>query len=92
MKRTQREKVIERFKEDGCISNFWALDNFILRLASIISKLRSEGWDIETKYKGKIGEKNCYYYLNKTPTKTIQHPHYINNETVRMVSKEVPML
>ena len=90
-KPTQKQRVINEFKKYGVVTNFWAMSNYILRLASIISTMRQGGWDIKTVYKGKVGEKNCHYYLNTVPTKTILEPQRMDDRTVRMIKKQVPM-
>ncbi len=61
---TQLEQVIEKIEQDGEVSNFWAIDNRILRLAGYIYFLRNEGYVFETKYgydQG-LGGRNMYYY------------------------------
>ena len=85
------QDLVERFKEDGFVTNFWAIDNYILRLASIISTLRQEGWNIETRYKGVRGHKNCEYYLLKKPTRIVRRPIFNDNNTVTLVSKQEPI-
>lgn len=67
IKPTQQERVIEQLRMHGHVTNFWALDNYILRLASIISKMNKTGWVIETQYEHKVGKKNCKYILVKEP-------------------------
>lgn len=91
MKKTQKQKIIDKFRNEGFVSNFWAIDNYILRLASIISTLRQEGWDIRTEYKGKVGDKNCHYYLNTKPTRIIKSPIFNENGTVKLVDKKIEL-
>lgn len=67
-KPTQEERVIAVLKRDGYASNIAAINNRILRLASIISKLRKKGWIINTDYKGVVGDKNCIYKLVSEPS------------------------
>lgn len=71
MKKTQKDIVIQLLRENGNVSNFWAFNNYILRLASIISNLRKEGWEIETEYEGTVGKKNCKYILIKEPNPVV---------------------
>ena len=58
---TQTERVIEYMKQHGNITQFEALGELgILRLASRISDLRGEGYDISVKrisVKNRFGEK-----------------------------------
>lgn len=66
-KKTQKERVIDKLLEEGEVTNFWAIHSYILRLASLISTLRKEGWEINTYYAGVVGDKNCHYKLIKKP-------------------------
>lgn len=43
MKLTQQEIVENRINEVGYVDNFWAIQNYILRLASIMSGLKKQG-------------------------------------------------
>lgn len=64
---TQRQVVINKLRQEGKISNFWAFHNYILRLGDIIFRLRSEGWEIKGEY-GEGGErKNFIYTLVSEP-------------------------
>ena len=67
MDKTQEEKVIEKLELDGFVSNFWAIDNYMLRLASIISMLKKKGWEFRSEYGDDREKKNYYYYLVKRP-------------------------
>jgi len=91
MKVTQKQKIIERFKQDGFVTNFWAIDNYILRLASIISMLRKEGWNIKTEYKGVKGHKNCKYHLLEIPTRTVKRPVFNDDRSVMLIPKQEPI-
>ena len=44
----QREWVISELRAHGHVSNVNAFQHYILRLSSIIHRLRKEGWDIQT--------------------------------------------
>ena len=90
-KKTQKQRIIDQFKLNGYVTNFWALENKILRLASSISNLRKEGWYIRTKYKGVIGHKNCFYYLERKPIRMIKLPIFNDNGTVTLVNREVEL-
>ncbi len=67
-KKTQKEIVLEKLETEGCVDNFWAFRNYILRLGAIVHDLRQEGYNIETEYKGTEGRKNCHYYLKTRNT------------------------
>lgn len=63
---SQREKVIARIEEVGYVDNFWAIDNYILRLGAIVFELRKSGMVLEGAF-GKELDKNQrlwknYYY------------------------------
>jgi len=65
MGKSQRDVVLEILKDKGVIDNFWAFNNYILRLGAIIFELRREGYIITTKYEHVAGKKNCHYYLQE---------------------------
>lgn len=59
---TQTDIVLAKLKEGGC-SNFWALRNYIGRLAARIYDLRKKGYKIEGH--SIEGSKNYLYILIK---------------------------
>lgn len=65
---TQKEKILKRLKSHGSINNFWAIQNYILRLGARIYDLKREGYKFIT-YTGKDIKrskklwKNQYYSL-----------------------------
>lgn len=61
--KTQKQRVIEKLLEKGKVDNFWAFNNYILRLGAIIWNLRQQGIEITTHYKNIKGHKNCIYEL-----------------------------
>lgn len=65
MKKTQKQKVIDRIREVGYVDNFWSISTRTsIRLGAIIFELKKEGWEFETK----MGDdKNCHYYPTKVP-------------------------
>lgn len=67
MKKTQKQVVLEKLEKEGEVTNFWAFNNYILRLGAIIHELRKEGKQIITKYDGRSGHKNCRYILVGEP-------------------------
>lgn len=69
-KRSQLDRVRDRIKETGSVDNFWAIDNYILRLGAIIHMLRKEGMFLEGYFGKELGKdtplhKNYYYVLLK---------------------------
>ena len=64
---TQKERVIERLKTDGCVDNFWAFHNYILRLGAIIHGLREDGWNIDGRFGVGNHSKNFIYTLLEEP-------------------------
>lgn len=73
-KLTQEERVLERLLNQGYVDNFWAIQNFMLRLAAIIHLLKKAGWKIEGATGVELGfekryEKNYYYFIAGNPPK-----------------------
>lgn len=67
---SQEERVRERIKEVGYVDNFWAIENYILRLGAIVFKLRRDGMKLEGDFGKALGKekpmwKNYYYVLHK---------------------------
>ena len=60
---------MDKLREEGCVDNFWAIHNYILRLGAIIHGLREEGWDIEGKFGMGNHSKNFIYTLLDEPAK-----------------------
>lgn len=63
----QKQKVINKLELDGHVSNFWAIENYILRLGAIIHRLKQKGWEFDTKWGEGNERKNFYYYVSKKP-------------------------
>ncbi len=59
--------MIKQLMETGKVSNFWAIDNYILRLGAIIHGLRQEGWEIDGAFGEGKNKKNFIYSLKKSP-------------------------
>lgn len=62
----QKTVVKNRIREVGHVDNFWAIQNYILRLGAIIHTLRKEGMMLEGAFgkelgKDKVEWKNYYY-------------------------------
>lgn len=51
--KTQLERVKIALEVDGEVSRNWALRNYITRLASIIDRLKREGYEFESKHVGR---------------------------------------
>ncbi len=67
-KKSQKEKIIDRLNEVGYVDNFWAIDNYILRLGAIMCLLKKEGYNFKTGFGRELGKnerewKNYYYIL-----------------------------
>lgn len=62
---TQREKVIEKLITDGEVNNFWAIQNYILRLGAIICELTKDGWEFARNYGEGANSKNYFYEVTK---------------------------
>lgn len=70
---TQKEKVLEKLKQDGYVDNFWAIENYILRLSTLIYQLSKEGKQFRRVFGKELGKdrplwKNFYYIELKEPT------------------------
>ena len=68
---TQEQRVKERIKEMGYVDNFWAIDNYILRLGAIVCELRKAGMVLNGAFGREMGKdkplwKN-YYYVREIP-------------------------
>ena len=66
---TQKEKLKQRFAEVGYVDNFWAIDNYILRLSERIRELKSDGYDIVTLSGAELNKpkqyrRNQYYFYS----------------------------
>lgn len=66
--KSQKERVIDKLNQDGSVDNFWAINNYVLRLAAVIASLRKDGWE----FRGEWGEghhrKNWYYRVTRKPS------------------------
>ena len=64
---TQKTKVIDKILADNYVDNFWAINNYILRLGAIIHQLTKEGWEFSGKFGIDKDRKNYFYYVTKVP-------------------------
>jgi len=68
---TQKERVIEKLNRDGQVDNFWAINNFILRLGAVIFELKREGREFKGYFGKQLGyDKSVwknFYYLEVKP-------------------------
>lgn len=67
---TQYKQVKQRIEEVGYVDNFWAINNYILRLEAIVHVLRKEGVELDGSFGKELGKdrpqwKNYYYTLIK---------------------------
>jgi hypothetical protein len=67
---TQEDRVRERIEQMGYVDNFWAIENYILRLGAIVYTLRKDGMELEGAFGKELGKekslwKNYYYVLKK---------------------------
>lgn len=67
----QKEKVKKRIEEVGFVDNFWAIENYILRLGAIVYELRKEGINLSGAFGKELGKeraqwKDYYYYIKKS--------------------------
>lgn len=60
---TQKARVKNRLARYGVVSNLWAWQNGIWRLADIILNLRREGMPIETEFNTPRVKRVCHYRL-----------------------------
>lgn len=64
---TQKQQVIGRLDSTKSVSNFWAIENYILRLGAIIHDLKAEGWEFRGEFGTGKEKKNFYYHVTKRP-------------------------
>ena len=69
-KLTQKQIVYNRIKEVGYVDNFWAIDNYILRLGAVIYDLIKGEMKFDCKFGKALGKdkplwKNFYYIEKK---------------------------
>ena len=68
--KTQRERVLAKLKATGSVDNFFAINNYILRLGDIIFRLKKKGWKFEGNFGRQLGKpmgvwRNYYYKVVK---------------------------
>lgn len=67
---SQRQKVLVRVYEVGYVDNFWAIENYILRLGAIIHGLRKDGMHFTGAFGKELGYDREYwhnYYYHYVP-------------------------
>lgn len=69
---SQKERVKQKIKEDGYADNFWAIENYILRLGAVIYSLSKEGMVFKRAFGKELGKerkywKNFYYIHAEEP-------------------------
>ena len=98
MKKTQTQIVLDRINEVGYVDNFWAIQNYILRLGGIIYKLRKDGMNFSGAFGKELGKeraywKNYYYtYVNLTPTSFIPASEISEGKVVSSEMKQPTLL
>jgi len=75
----QKRIVLDRFEEVGYVDNVWCFNHHILRLGSIIYRLRITGYDITIDRHLKT-DHNSHYYIVSKPKKlsTYEVLHGVN--------------
>ena len=82
---TQEQKVKDRLMEVGYVDNFWAIENYILRLGAIMCQLKKQKWDFVGEFGIGADKKNYFYKL-------IEPPKIEKRELVATIAgKEVPI-
>lgn len=62
MKLTQKQKILNRIEEVGYVDNFWAIQNYILRLGAVIHSLQDDGYSFDRRFGRGKNKKNYYYF------------------------------
>jgi len=62
---TQKQIILKKLKEEGSVSNLWAIQAGIWRLGAIINVLREEGFEIETDYQPSKTKVTTYRFKSK---------------------------
>ncbi len=86
-KKSQKEIIINILLKDGRVSRNWCLQNYISRLASLISDLKTESWDFEAKYVTEGNGRNFYYIIKKCPFKKVERFVPVLNRTITTYEK-----
>jgi len=81
-KKTQKDIVLLKLREDGEITNIYAFEHHMLRLGAIIHSLRADGLEREGSYIE--GTKNFQYRWVNRPKRIVRWEQLENN-TVRPV-------
>lgn len=82
----QKERVLERLKQEGYVDNFWAIQNRMLRLGAIIHELKRDGYEFKGAFGKDLGKdrnfhKNYYYHLVTKPTVTAPSRIQVSRQT-----------
>ena len=68
---SQKTKVKNRISEVGYVDNFWAIENYILRLGAIIHELRKDRMNLTGAFGKELGKPRAYwknyYYTQEKP-------------------------
>lgn len=87
MKKSQKQRVINRLLERGEISRNQCLANYISRLSAIIQDLEEDGWIFETERRGGNykTEADYIYKVKSHPYKIQEYTNPITNENIKKV-------
>lgn len=88
MAQKQEDKVKARIREVGYVDNFWAIENYVLRLGAIIHNLRKQGWVINGSFGIGKDRKNYFYRPVRGPV--AKQDNSINGVQPFAVKKEKP--
>lgn len=82
MKRTQKEWVVEKLREDGFVSRNACLKNYVSRLSAIIAVLEAEGFAFDAKFVDGERGRDYIYRVVSTPQKQVSKVEQINGVAV----------
>ena len=83
---TQKTRVKNKILEIGYVDNFWAIQNYILRLGAIIHELRKDGMGLTGAFGKGLGKermqwKNYYYTKERQPEQDKECCERLANKT-----------
>lgn len=69
MKKSQKERIKDKLRDDGYVDNFWCIQTFsTTRLGAYVHTLKAEGWEFDDDKSGFLpNSKNWCYWLKSTP-------------------------
>ncbi len=92
MKKTQKDRVLDKLKQDGYVDNFFCLEQKItLRLGAVVHLLKKEGVVFDEARSGFVERtKNWRYYLLKGARQPWM-PKYRYEEQTDGSMREIPL-